>query len=133
MLVVMGERRSEPDPGAWKIGAYYRNVVRVRISTLWDLRCSPFRVETGTVWFCNRVFSKLETPLYFSPYWLNYIELLADDPRPEAAGGKLIHLNCMVSSCVGHTRGFSEIDSPLDLLALSGDGLLPIVGDDHWV
>ncbi len=125
----MSEERPELGPGAWRIGAYYRNVVRIRVSYLWDARCKPFRVDSGTIWFCNRVFSKLEKPRQMEPYWLDYIELLATDPREGAEAGKLIHFNCMVGSWINHTRGFDEIESPLDLLALSGAGLLPLVGD----
>lgn len=122
----MPEERPKPNPGKWRVGAYYRNVARVRISSLWEARCSAFRVEPGTVWLCNRVFSRLERPCQVSPYWLDYIELLTFDPRPDAIPDGLINFNCIIGSWSNHTRGFVEIESPLELLALSEDGTLPV-------
>ncbi len=123
--------RPEPEPGAWVIGAYYRNFVRIRIAVLWDARCKPFRVESGTIWICNRVFRKLEKPRQEAPYWLDYVELIAVDPRPGADPSKVIHFNCMIGNWINHTRGFKQIESPLDLLALSCDKQLPVTGDYH--
>lgn len=123
-------KKNEPDPGPWTIGAYYRNdVFDHTIRTVFGAPCKPFKVRCGAIWLAESVRRIQAVDTDGSSYYADFIRLLTLDPRPNDGGERYVNLDYDLSPYARTTRCFLEITSPLELLALTDAGLLPVIAD----
>lgn len=116
------------DIAPWAIGAYYRSSYRIIVSSMWGAPTSLIKVPSDSIWYCAEALE----PLGMSSIEdTTFVRLVARDPRFDPQLNRLLHYDMPVDRWIRRLRGFTEITSGIELLALIESNQLPIVGGSN--
>jgi hypothetical protein len=115
--------------GGWEVGAYYRSTHTTEVWETFGARIeSGVRIPVGTIFTCREILIKDVD--YISPddrrrkRSYAYARLAVFDPRFPATHQRILSKDVAIEHYAGAV-GFQKIESPLVILALLADNLLP--------
>lgn len=119
-------KKKYPPTGPWELGAYYEIGFDTFISNCFGADITPVKVRKGTVFLCQEVVDVWveETAWGQKPGAKPHVRLVCVNPR-DPSKERFLSMDVQITRQLRRLNGFRKISSPLTLLAMAADGLIP--------